>query len=303
MNLLKPLNKIGLWPHDIVLYVDGGLCSQMHFYLVGEMLRERGQRVLYDLRWFDYCGVDCDGRFARNYDLERAFPDIRLPRAGNLRCKLMRHTARVFSDYFDPEADPLDWIETTGPCYMEGYYRDPEEMYTRLFRERFRLHPEILDPANAIVLRRIQDAEVSASIHVRRGDLSAYNPAYGEPATVDYFLRAMDAVEREAGGRKVSYFMFSDEPEWCRRELGALFQRGDIEVVDLNGSDRGYFDLILMGHCRHQITSQGSMGKYAAMLRPEELSDGLVTLLPHKDESAEWVPRFQRVCVIDQGLT
>lgn len=37
-------------------------------------------------------------------------------------------------------------------------------------------------------------------------------------------------------------------------------------VVDINGSDKGYMDLYLISHCKHQITSKGTLGKYGALL-------------------------------------
>ena len=39
-----------------------------------------------------------------------------------------------------------------------------------------------------------------------------------------------------------------------------------VVFVDCNESDRGYFDLVLLSVCRHQIASQGSFGKYAWLL-------------------------------------
>ena len=38
------------------------------------------------------------------------------------------------------------------------------------------------------------------------------------------------------------------------------------EVVDINGSDKGYMDLYLLAHCKHQITTKGTLGKFGALL-------------------------------------
>ena len=37
-------------------------------------------------------------------------------------------------------------------------------------------------------------------------------------------------------------------------------------MIDINGSDKGYMDLFLIAHCRHCITSKGTLGKYGALL-------------------------------------
>ena len=38
------------------------------------------------------------------------------------------------------------------------------------------------------------------------------------------------------------------------------------EVVDINGSDKGYMDLYLIAHCKHQVTTKGTLGKFGALL-------------------------------------
>ena len=54
-------------------------------------------------------------------------------------------------------------------------------MYSRLFRKTFRVDVErVLDDRNKAMLEQIRHAGAGATaMHVRRGDLSAYNPVYG----------------------------------------------------------------------------------------------------------------------------
>ena len=63
------------------------------------------------------------------------------------------------------------------------------------------------------------------------------------------------------------FYFFSDEPDWVSKVLLpqlSLVDEG--QVVNLNGSDKGYMDLFLIAHCKHQITSKGTLGKYGALL-------------------------------------
>ena len=54
----------------LVVMVDGGICSQMNQYLLGQIYAQRGEDVLYDLNWYEKVGTDVDGHFARTFELE-----------------------------------------------------------------------------------------------------------------------------------------------------------------------------------------------------------------------------------------
>ncbi len=302
-NLIKEgvgsLDKVGLVPNVVVVRMDGGICSQMHFYLVGEMLKRRGCDVRFDLSWFRECGKDMDGRFARNYDLERAFPCLEVKKASPLLCRLLKIGFMYHNDYFGIQESSMDWMEIVGPAYMDGYYRDSEEMYSTVFKQVFRVDDSVLDKDNLKLLNEIILANTAGSavaVHVRRGDLSSFVKAYGAPASIVYFKKSVEYVRRISGEAK--FFIFSDESDWCRNELPESFGDADFKICDINGSERGYCDMILMSHCRHHITSQGSLGKYAAMLRNERLCDGLV-LLPPNEPSREWLSRFNNCKIVN----
>ena len=96
--------------------------------------------------------------------------------------------------------------------------------------------------------------------------------------------------------KDAKFFVFSDEPEWVRNELlPKLPAAADVTVADLNGPEHGYMDLALMAQCRNQITSQGSHGKFAAMMRDD--MSGMVVLCdtPH---SACWSHRFANAKIL-----
>lgn len=298
------LHKAGLLPDQIVLYVDGGICSQMHFYLVGEMLRTRGNRVIYDLQWFRDNGMDGDGRFCRNFDLLRLFPGLKFPRIKTkLHRKLYEWSFPYRNDYFDRNADPFAWLDLKGPLYLSGYFHDPEEMFKEYFPRIFRVDTGILTGTNLELLDRIRMAGQSGdacAVHVRRGDLAKYNEAYGNPADVEYFIESMRAVRdfAEEHDRRVKFFIFSDEPDYVINELMPRMEDYDVELSADNGSDKGYCDLVLISQCRHVVTSQGSLGKYGALLRSSELSDGLVILMPDEFNS-EYKPRYANCRIIE----
>lgn len=122
----------------------------------------------------------------------------------------------------------------------------------------------------------------SVAVHVRRGDLSVEVPAYGKPASLNYFKEAIGYMKKETTAPY--FYFFSDEPEWVVSELIPYLELANknYRVVDINGSDKGYMDLFLIAYCQHQITSKGTLGKYGALLR--DSVDKIVILCDDKVE-------------------
>lgn len=70
--------KLRLFKPCIIVYVDGGICSQMHQYLLGRYYAERGYRVAYDIGWYDRNGKDNDGIHSRIFEFPELWPDLPL---------------------------------------------------------------------------------------------------------------------------------------------------------------------------------------------------------------------------------
>ena len=145
--------------------------------------------------------------------------------------------------------------------FSNDTYRD------RIKRAQFCLdRVNLLDAQNKLLYSEIGSRPCSVAVHVRRGDLKVEIPAYGKPASLEYFKSAVAYMQ----DRDMSsfFYFFSDEPDWVRDELipQLYLTEGNCKVVDINGSDKGYMDLFLIACCRHQITSKGTLGKYGALL-------------------------------------
>lgn len=292
--LCRGLIRLGLLPDGIIIKMDGGICSQMHFYMLGKALGEKcGCRVYYDIDWFNYCGRDTAGSPNRNFDLLKAFPQLDFCRAKGL-------WKRMYITSFWAEigkGSNYDQIFETGsithPAYLDGYFHESDSLFLKYYRDTFKTDCSLLPEENLKILERIgqNDKETeSCSIHIRRGDLSVYNSVYGNPVSVDYIAEAAKLLKQRVPG--VKFFIFSDDPEWVRQNIVTSLSKYEVEVVDANSADNGWRDLLLMSRCRHHITSQGSMGKYAAMLRKDEDMNGIVVLPPNKT-SKDWEKRFE----------
>ncbi len=68
--LLTPWKGI-LSGNIYVLRIDGGICSQINQYIQGKYLEEQGHRVIYNLDWYQKNGMDLNGKYPRNYELEK----------------------------------------------------------------------------------------------------------------------------------------------------------------------------------------------------------------------------------------
>lgn len=268
------LIKLGCLDRFVLIRMDGGICSQMHFYMIGTIFRNKGYLVKYELEWYKTYGMDLNGQFVRNFDLTKAFPNLKFHQANTF--ELFFYKSFEYCNNYFGEA-PYRYIEIPPPVYLTGYYRDPLGLYAE-FPIVFSMDFSILNPGSLHVLNMIKSKSNSVAVHVRRGDLAVYNSAYGSPVDENYFNHAIEYIESKVGDS--FYFFFSDEPEWVRRELIAQLKIQDnYYIVDINGSDKGYMDLYLITSCKHHITSKGSLGKYGAFLAKSD------TILLYDDES------------------
>ena len=119
--------KHNFLPEEIIIKMDGGICSQMHFYLIGVILAEKGNNVSFDLKWFDTEGKDLDGKFCRNFDLRKMFPALNFRKTeNNLIRRIYISAFYRHNDYFGADDNMLAWTGLKAPAYLDGYFKDPE---------------------------------------------------------------------------------------------------------------------------------------------------------------------------------
>lgn len=271
-----------------VLRVDGGICSQMKFFIEGERLRELGRKVKYDLLWFAEWGKDCDGNHLRNFDLLKLFPQLDFPKCGPLMGRLYR-LHRSYDNGVHARSLEECAKNLPEPVYMQGYYNPGAADFVRLFRKYFTLEQSSFDSGGRWA-EAIREAEWPVAVHVRRGDLTVERPTYGSPVGVSTLLEACRRVASDHG--KSRFFVFSDDPGWCEKHL--LPALGNACMVNENGPEQGYADLALMASCREIVGSKGSMSKYAAMMSPHNPR----LLLADDESEREWMDIYPNVLLI-----
>ncbi len=267
-SIYKRLLAAGMIGPKVVVLMDGGICSQMHQYLLGQLYEKRGFNVVYDLSFYNEWGTDKDHIFVRNFDLLKAFPYLDLKKATSLETSAYKRLYYYVGNNTTARIKDFSFLDKKPPVYLGGYYYFPSEVFLPEFRSLFRLLPDkVLDAPNLEIFKKIGNISCSVAVHVRRGDLKVEQYDYGKPPTMDYFKKAVEYFKKNFDS---PYFcFFSDEPDWVESTLVRYLKldKTECKVIDINGSDKGYMDLFLIANCKHQIASKGTLGKYGAMLQ------------------------------------
>ena len=124
-------------------------------------------------------------------------------------------------------------------------------------REDFTFRPEILD-----VAKSIKDSFTSevVSIHIRRTDYVTNKNHVTQD--MSYYDKALKLVPDN-----INVLIFSDEPEWCKRQ--PVFSDERFLVSEVNDP---YIDLCLMTLCDYHIMANSTFSWWAAYLANSKLS-------------------------------
>lgn len=273
------LCKLHICQPKIIVMIDGGICSQMHQYLIGQQFNHQGVTIEYDLSWFESRGVDVDGKFSRDYELEKMFPNLEVNKSN----KFTTWFYSVFLDYIERDFSSTNAYRYA-PIYLGGYYDMDDHVFSQLFNEIFcyRKHPDV-----PMVLKSSEN-QMRCAIHVRRGDLaSGDNPWYGG-VSEGYFYNAIDTVEKIYPGTK--YYFFSDEMDYVANNIAPNLK---VEYELIYGPHKAYEDLVLISQCEIIVASQGSFGKYAAMLNTNS-----ILILENNKYAEPWLKRKAKTILI-----
>lgn len=123
--------------------------------------------------------------------------------------------------------------------------------------------PTISDEKNLQYATKIKNT-LSVGVHIRRGDF--VNLGWNIENSY-YFDSAKKLSELYP---ELTFFVFSDDIEWCREhadELGLSFAK-DIIFVDGNLHGKNYIDLQLMTMCQGLLMSNSSFSYLTALMNP-----------------------------------
>ena len=248
------LCKCGIKRPAVVVYLDGGICSQMLMYLHGQYYAEYGLDVWYDTRWYETCGKDQFGIMPRYFEFTEMWPNLEMKTVSNWQRKW-------YLLFFKAKRTHADWLPEPSSIkhsiYLYEYWDIPVEAHRRLFAKCYNIK-ESTTPA----VGKSKEFDGVVGVHVRRGDLAkGDNPYYGG-VNEGYFMRAIEFCNKEFNPEK--YLFFSDEPDWVEQNICPQVKQ-PYEIIRGN---KGWEDLWLLAHCDVIVASQGSFGKVAARFNP-----------------------------------
>ena len=249
----------------VVSTLIGGLGNQMFQYAAGRALALRtGARLVLDVGWLERPPAHLTPRryelgcFQIQAEVAQIYPRTAFERLREL-LRLSPPVWREAMFQFKPRT-----LELTRSARLVGYWNS--ERYFADHAGQIREDLAFCDPpsgSNRELAERIRET-TAVSVHVRRGDYfdNAAIHAFHGVLPVDYYLTASARI-RDAV-RDPHFYVFSDDPDWCRSnlELG-----GPTTVVDHNRG-HGSEDLRLTSLCAHHVIANSSFSWWGAWLNP-----------------------------------
>ncbi len=261
------LVKMHIKRPTVVVYMDGGICSQMTQWLIGWYYAEKGLTVYYDAEWFKRSGRDMNGKYERPFELLEMCPDLSFPQLPSRITRLYKTFLRIeqYEDNLMPDRDTL-----THSIYVSYYpaFRNKkwfEENMNRFFSKN-KLSHLVMDKLPLV------DGKKLCSVHVRRGDLARCSiGGYYKITPNQYFINAINYILTK--NKNVRFCFFSDELDFVKEEIIPGMQLPLTADYILMYGNTGYEDLILISCCDFIIGSQGTASRHAALMNP---SAGLI---------------------------
>lgn len=257
----------------IIVRLTGGLGNQMFQYAAGKAYAEKyGAELLLDISWYG-------GQQLRNYELScfshtaRIAPDDLLQKVVSPRLRpLLQLTRRfgIFTDriplFMEPHFHYCPELQKTPPpIYLVGAWQS-EKYFNRIsseIRNDFSIKAS-LNPANESILSKIREATDAVALHIRRGDYVSdqeTNATHGV-CSPKYYHEAIARIADRVPSPH--FFVFSDDMKWVKSNFSTAPH--PMTTVDVNDSESGHWDIMLMAACNHHIIANSSFSWWGAWL-------------------------------------
>lgn len=145
---------------------------------------------------------------------------------------------------------------------MIGYWQNAENFHDiREVLKRY-IVPKKLEPL-AIDLSSIMQSVNSVSVHVRRGDYENKETLENHGVcSVRYYIDSINFIESNVNNPV--YYIFSNDQQWVRDNLGSVLKGKNINYVDGLSQEN---DLWLMTKCKYSIIANSSFSWWGAYLK------------------------------------
>jgi hypothetical protein len=165
-----------------------------------------------------------------------------------------------------------DFADVPDNTYMIGYW-ESENFWKEIKAEILSLYSFGASLREEPAFRRIKNAP-SVSIHVRRTDKLMAAPLSG--GNVKYIQSAVRLIKEKVDNP--SFFVFSDDMEWCKTHLPSLMGESAHCFVE-NSNKKPHVDLFLMSQCGHNIIGPSTFSWWGAYLNANPQK---IVIAPHE---------------------
>ena len=165
------------------------------------------------------------------------------------------HPGQRGPEYYEATAVTFDKGVYTAPkgTHFIGYWQTEKYFDHELVRTELSLRNPLSNSAQKLA-DEISATPNSVFLHVRRKDyLTPEVAPWMGNLTTDYYTRAIASMRDRL--TDVTFFVFSDDPEWCRHNFSGL------RVVE---ATRPHEALFLMSQCKHAVIANSSFSWWGA---------------------------------------
>ncbi|EKO3971242.1 alpha-1,2-fucosyltransferase [Vibrio fluvialis] len=261
----------------VIVKITGGLGNQLFQYATGKALAKKlSCELALDLSFYPT-------QTLRKYELDKfnieariaTTKEITLAGGGNdVVSRLMRKfglTSVIFPQYIK-ERESIKYVDKIDQCksgaFLDGYWQNPRyfsQIKSELVQDFL---PKAPLSAPALAWKtHIEQSSTPVSLHVRRGDYvdNAHTNSVHGTCGLDYYRAAVNKVLETV--ENPTFYVFSDDIEWCKENLGSLGQ-----LVYIDDTQSAIDDLMLMSFCQHHIIANSTFSWWAAWLGDDGLT-------------------------------
>ena len=252
----------------IIVRIIGGLGNQMFQYAAGYALSKKNKTsLLLDTNAFKnkkiHNGFELNSVFNIEAEIatDKKIKDlIGWRNLEFIKDRINRLPKFLIGKNFFSERLNLNYSLIKDNTYLYGYWQSEKFFldYKNHILQQFQFKKS-LSLKNKNLAQLINETQNSVSIHIRRGDYLKSKAHY--VIGIEYFKHAILEIERKID--KPTFFVFSDDPNWTKKNL-SLKKR--IFMVENNLGSESHNDMLLMSMCDHHIISNSSFSWWGAWL-------------------------------------
>lgn len=263
-----------------IVNIIGGLGNQMFQYAFAIALQKKfvHETVCVDIQHFNYLFLNhyksC--RLHNGYEICKVFECANLKIASRNELKeltyyipnyflsrLVRRMLPVKQTEYIEDKNYVYYPEVFDiafSCYYEGYWQSARYFIDAIGEIKKAFTFPTPNKYNSSIKRLIVGS-MSVGIHIRRGDY-LQDPEYQGICNLEYYKRALDYI----GIKNKSFFIFSNDIEWCKQNIVNLLHGVPIIFVDGNKGLNSAWDMFLMSQCNELIIANSSFSWWGAFL-------------------------------------